>query len=377
MRKIGAAVLVLALMATAALPVLAARSQNEAALSWLLGSQQADGGFTNGFAAGSDLGTTVEVILAGTAAGKDVSMWLSPQGASPLDYLAGQVQGGQVSGAANLSKVTLAAIAAGQDPRSFAGRDLIGALLKTQDAATGQFGDSLFAHAYAVLALRQAGATVPQNAIDLLKVNRTEDGGWAMFGGTTPGTADTNTTALAMQALAAVGEGDLASGALSYLQRMQNTDGGFPWQKPSAWGTETDANSTAVVLQALYALGEPASHWAASGTDPVGALLALWDATSGGYFWQASTPYANVMATAQAIQATEGMSLLRVSVVGAARAPQAAAVAPAAVAPAAAASDGTVLLPASGGMAVGPAFVVAGLLCLGGGWALRRKERRF
>lgn len=369
MQKVGVAVLTLVLVSVLALPVLGARAQNEAALSWLLESQQADGGFTNGFAAGSDLGTTVEVILAGTAAGKDVSGWLSAQGASPLDYLAGQVQNGKVGGAADLSKVTLAAVATGQDPQNFAGRDLAGALLKTQDAATGQFGDSLFAHAYAVLALHQVGAAIPQNALDLLKTNVTEDGGWAMFGGTTPGTADTNTTALAMQALVAVGERDIANGALPYLQRMQNTDGGFPWQKPSTWGTETDANSTAVVLQALYAVSEPLSGWAASGVDPLGALLALWDAASGGYFWQAATPYANVMATAQAVQATEGMSLLRVSVVGAARAPQVVTAAPVT----AVAADGTVLLPASGGSTLGPLFVAAGLLCLCGGWVLRRK----
>ncbi|MBN2006341.1 MAG: hypothetical protein JXA21_23515 [Anaerolineae bacterium] len=101
--------------------------------------------------------------------------------------------------------------------------------------------------------------------------------------------------------------------------------------------------------------------------------MALWDAAGGGYFWQASTPCANVMATAQAVQATEGMRLLRVPVVGAARAPQVAATTSTTITPAAAASGETVLLPASGGMALGQAFIVAGLFCLGGSWMLRRK----
>ncbi|HOT90342.1 MAG TPA: terpene cyclase/mutase family protein [Anaerolineae bacterium] len=368
MKKFGLMVLVLGLVLAWTAPVTAARrSQDEAALAWLRGFQQADGGFTNGFSAGSDIGATTEVILAAAAAGQDCSTWLSTAGNSPLDYLVAQVQQGTVKDAAGLSRAVLAAVATGQDPRNFGGKDLVQALLAAQDKATGRFGDSLYAHAYAMLALHNAGAPVPQSAVTLLKTQIADDGAWSLFGGPTAGLADTNTTALAMQALLAVGERDAASGALPYLQRMQNTDGGFPYQKPSAWGTDTDANSTAVVLQALYALGEPLGNWAGSGTDPLGALLALWDAASGGYYWQAAVPFANIMATAQAVQAVEGMHLVNVAVVGAARTPQVKTT----TAPVTA-SD-VPLLPMSGGFAPGYALIFAGLLMMGAGLTLRKR----
>ncbi len=367
MKKFGLIVLALGLVLAWAAPVMAAqRPQDEAALTWLRGFQQADGGFTNGFSAGSDVGTTTEVILAAAAAGQDCSTWLSAAGNSPLDYLVTQVKKGAVKDAGALSRVVLAAVATGQNPRNFGGKDLVQALLATQDKATGRFGDSLYAHAYAMLALHNAGAPVPQNAVDLLKTQIADDGAWSLFGGPTAGLADTNTTALAMQALLAVGERDAASGALPYLQRMQNADGGFPYQKPSAWGTDTDANSTAVVLQALYALGEPLGNWAGNGTDPLGALLALWDASSGGYYWQAAVPFANIMATAQAVQAVEGMHLVNVAVVGASRTPQTTVAAPAVV------SD-VPLLPTSGGFAPGNPLIVIGLLLMGAGLMLKKR----
>ncbi|MGC9346789.1 MAG: prenyltransferase/squalene oxidase repeat-containing protein [Anaerolineae bacterium] len=365
MRYVAGGLVVVALILLFALPVLAARyAENEAALAWLRQSREPDGGFPTGFAAGSDFGTTAEVILAVAAAGQDVSTWDSAEGLSPLDYVASQVASGQVSDVGNLSKAVLVAVATGQNPRDFGGVDLINQLLAQQDSTTGMFGDTLFKHAYAVLALRNAGAGVPASAVTAMTSQFTEDGAWALFGGTTPGTADTNTTALVMQALVAVGRPDAAAGALPYLRRMQNEDGGFPYQKPSAWGTETDANSTAVVLQALYALDEPLGQWVASGTDPLGALLALWDEESGAYLWQASTPFPNMLATAQAVQAGEGMTLVDVATVGASRAPQTEG-APTSTAP---------LLPASGGIAGSLVLVGAGLALLGTGGLLRRRS---
>ncbi len=368
MKKLGL-LLVIGLVLAWAAPVTAATwPQNEAALTWLRGFQQADGGFTNGFADGSDLGATTEVMLAATAVGQDCSTWLSSAGNSPLDYLAAQVKQGAVKDAAGLSRTVLAAVATGQDPRNFGGKNLVQALLAAQDKTTNRFGDSLYAHAYAMLALHNVGEPIPQSAIDLLKTQIADDGAWSLFGGPTPGLADTNTTALAMQALAAVGEPNAAHSALAYLQRMQNVDGGFPYQKPSAWGTDTDANSTAVVVQALYALGEPMGNWSGSAADPVGALLALWDAASGGYYWQAATPYANIMATAQAVQAAERMSLVDVAVVGASRAPQAVTSA------ASAAVSDVPLLPETGGFVVSSsALIVTGLLMLGAGAALKKR----
>jgi hypothetical protein len=335
-------------------------SQSEAAITWLKGQQEADGGFSSGFSDGSDYGATVEVILAAVAAGQDVSQWVSAEGASPLDYVAAQVASGQVTDAGAISKAVFVAVATGQDPRNFGGTDLVAGLQAMQDAGTGMYGSTLFAHAYAMLALHNAGVPISEPAVGVLTSQVTEDGGWALFGGTTPGTADTNTTALAMQALIAAGRPGAAAGAEAYLRRMQNDDGGFPYQKPSRWGTETDANSTAVVVQALNALGEPMSAWAAGGTDPLGALLALWDEASGAYLWKSEVPSANMLATAQAVQAAEGMTLVDLDVVGASRPPSEVDV----TAP---------LLPESGA-APGGQIILAGLLLVTAGWVLRKRR---
>ncbi len=307
MKKLLQLSFVLALILMLALPVLAtARPEVEGAIDWLLSQQQSNGGFTNGFAEGADLGTTVEVVLASVAAGENPHTWTP----SPLDYLQTQVASGAVKDAAGWSRVLVGAVALGADPHAFGGVDLVSELLATADPTTGRFGDSLFAHAYALLALHNAGAEIPTDALKLLLQAQTVGGAWPMFDGDS---VDTNTTALAVQALVAAGEEKAARDALAYFQAMQNADGGFPWQKPSDFGTDSDANSTAVVLQALNALGESLDDWQPEGSSPLDALLALWEKESGGYRWQAAIPGANVLATAQAVQAVAGLNLTEVA----------------------------------------------------------------
>ena len=356
MKKVLLSLLVLTSLLAWSGPVTATEvPQVDRAVEWLLTNQQDDGGFTSGFSEGSDLGATVETVLAAVAAGENPTQW-DP---SPLDYLLTQVESGTVTDAAGLSRVVIAATALGQDPHDFGGVDPVAELLATQDATTAQFGDSLYAHAYALLALHNAGADVPQSAVDVLLAQQMDDGSWAMLGGSEEDSADTNTTALAVQALVAAGEKSAARDALPYFHAMQNEDGGFPWQKPSDYGTDTDANSTAVVLQAFYALGESLDDWSPEGSSPLDALLALWDEDSGGYNWQAAMPGANVLATAQAVQAVAGMDLVTV--------PQltVSAAEPEPVVPQ--------LLPASGGPAAGPWVMLAGMALVSAALLLRRK----
>jgi len=212
------------------------------------------------------------------------------------------------------------------------------------------------------LALFSAGQPVPEGAAQYLLDNQCTDCAWALFGGTTAGTGDTNTTALAVQALLVTGHRDEIGEAFAYFHRVQNDDGGFPYQNPSDYGTDTDANSTAVVLQALLAAGESLSNWTPIGTDPLGALVALHDPTSGAFFWQAAMPYPNVLATAQAIPAVAGYTFVHLPRVGATNVPGAV-------------TDlGIVLLPESGGTVLLPVgLVVLGIAALGAGFALRRR----
>jgi hypothetical protein len=322
-------------------------ADHERALAWLMTNQQDDGGFTTGFAEGSDLGATVEVILAAVAAGDDPRTW-EP---SPLDYLRSQVEAGAVTDAAGWSRVILGATALNADPRDLSSTDAISELFATQDSDTGQFGASLYAHAYALLALHNAGVELPQNAVDLLLETQTSDGSWPMNVGDS---VDTNTTALAAQALVAAGETETAQRALSYYRAMQNADGGFPWQKPSDFGTETDANSTAVVVQALTALEAPMSEWETEGGTPLDALTALQEGGSGGYQWQAAVPGPNVLATAQAVQALSGMNLVELSTANTVEVTE------------------NVQLPESGGFVLGGFLTLTGLGALLAGLTLRK-----
>ena len=358
MKRLGTMLLVLAALWLAISPVLAAVNPPvDEALAWLRTQQQADGGITSGFAEGSDLGATVETILAATAAAQDPAAW-EP---SPLPYL--EALAADAEDATAMSRLLVAAVALRQDPRDFGGVDLIAALLAVQDSATAQFGDSLYAHAYALLALHNAGVALPEDAVQLLVDQQQDAGGWAMFGGFGADTADTNTTALAVQALVAAGESDVAQAALPYFRAMQNEDGGFPWQKPSEYGTDTDANSTAVVVQALTALGEALDDWGAEEGTPLEALLALWDEDTGAYHWQAAMPGANVLATAQAVQALMGANLVELPVAGEIMVIMAE---PPAEEPA------PVTMPEAGGPFVGGLLVLAGAALIGGGLALRR-----
>ena len=279
------------------------------ALAWLATQQNADGGFSGGFSPGSGVGSTADVALAVVAAGGDLDGW-KKDGRSPLDYLEAQVRAGQVTKPGEIAKTVMAAVATGRDPRRFGGVDLMARLNALHKSAG--YGGTLYEDTLVVLALINAGQSVPEDVLARLIAVQTQDGAWAFTGDTAAGAGDTNTTALVAQALIAAGHRDVVGRALDYFRRTQNADAGWPYQSPSAFGTETDANSTANVLQALVAAGEPLSDWSQAGqSDPLGALIHLQDAQTGAFNYQASAPGANLLATAQAIPALKRVTLAR------------------------------------------------------------------
>jgi prenyltransferase beta subunit len=328
------------------------------ALQWLATQQNTDGGFSNGFSPESNIGATADAIIAIASAGQDASTW-QKGGASPLDYLAAQVKAGNVKGAGLLAKVTLAAVATGQDPRSFGSTDLIAAIQADFKKDTNIYGSSLFDHALALLALANAGQSLPDAAVTALVNSQAEDGAWSFSGDKTPGAGDTNTTALAVQALVAANRRDPVAKALDYFKKVQNPDGGFTYQKPSQFGEDTDANSTALVIQALIAAGEKPEAWAVDGKDPLAALLAL-QRPSGAFSFNAKQADENVLATLQALPALNGVTFVQVRQVKAAKTPTAA----------------PVTLPAAGGQAIANdrwlTLAGGGLALVGAGVALRR-----
>ena len=218
------------------------RRAAERALSWLRTQQAPSGQF------GFGVGSTIDALFAIAAAGQDSRTWRSSANHSPLDYLETQVVTYINTSAAATGKLVVGLYAAGDDPRHFGGVDLA-AKLASYDGGNGRYGNATD-QAWATLALRVLGQ--PTNGADAqLRGLQLANGGWSS--GFDPG-ADTNTTALALQALVAAHEPVTSTAIMSataYLHTAQNLAGGFPYTP----GDAPDTNSTATVIQALTATG--------------------------------------------------------------------------------------------------------------------------
>ncbi|MYW64510.1 hypothetical protein GTY65_10580 [Streptomyces sp. SID8379] len=139
--------------------------------------------------------------------------------------------------------------------------------------------DGVWRQSLAFVAQNTEGVRPADKAVDWLVGQQCEDGGFAAFRAD-PGKAcdsktpvDSNSTAAAVQALAAVGghDSEVAKGA-GWLKKNQNDDGGWGYNP----GGASDGNSTAVVLGALSTSGdEPAEVRSASGKSGIDALGTL------------------------------------------------------------------------------------------------------
>lgn len=269
-----------------------------AATAWLISQQMDDGAFP-GMDGQADAGTTVDAIIALAAAdarGIDIGTAMD----DAVAYLASEdiaLVYEQV-GVGQAAKLVLGLVAAGQDPNDFASTNPLSIVQKGQDEATGIYGTGVFDHAYALLALAATGSEVPASAIDAVAALQTENGGWAFDGSMDPTMADSNTTAMVVQALVATGNGDqpAVQGALEYLLTVISDNGaGY------APGSGADGNSTALVAQAYIATQGDA-------TTLLGTL-AMYQGASGAYFYQTADPTDNMFTTLQVIPAVAGYAL--------------------------------------------------------------------
>lgn len=208
--------------------------------------------------------------IAGTADG--VLALVSVGGGAPaIDDALGFLRrnDAEIDSVGEKAKVVMALVAAGKNERSFAGRDLVDELVSSQ-SPNGRYGQdtAVFDHALAILALGAAGQPVG-DATRWLARGQCDDGGWQRdrpaqsfenrhcFSGNDADAftkSDTNTTALAVQALEMTARNeDLDGNPFGFFRRIRDTEkNGWGY----SWGFRlTDANSTALVLQAYAARG--------------------------------------------------------------------------------------------------------------------------
>jgi hypothetical protein len=320
-RSIALRVLLLALVAVAIQPAAARqatptpRDAVAGAAAWLLGQQADDGGFV-GFAEGSDPGTTVDAVIALSAArNAGVEIDLAPA----LRFLEANALVYAQSGPGPAAKLALAFVAAGENPRDIGGVDPV-AICEQVATNEGLWGTGVYDHATIMLALQAAGSEVPEGAASALRPAQNIDGSWAFDGSVGEGTGDTNTTAMVIQALVASGHGQdiMVLQAVRYVRGAQTADGGFPYQ-PGAEAV-ADANSTALSLQALIAAGEdPASaDWR-----DVRTRLRAFQNPTGGLRYQDEIPDDNLFATVQALPALADQPLPVIAVPAATATPTA------------------------------------------------------
>lgn len=264
------------------------------AVSWLRAQQADDGGYI-GFSGESDPGITIDAIIA-LAAAEDAGV----DTGDAIDRAVVYLESGDValvyiqSGVGQAAKLVLGLIAADLDPASFATVDALSIVQNGIDDETGIYGGGIFDHALAVLALTGSGSEVPDAAIDAFAASQADNGGWAFDASTAPESVDSNTTALGIQALVAVGHGesDLVANGLTYLEAVWTEDGAGYSDLPD---TAPDANSTALAIQAFAATGMDTAN-----RQPA---LAMFQNPSGAFHYSASDPSDNLFATVQAIQA--------------------------------------------------------------------------
>jgi hypothetical protein len=267
---------------------------------------------------------TVDAVLAFTAAktagdfGARAMAWLA-RPAILSGYIGDGVSQSNATGAA---KLALLVQARGGDPTSFGGVDLISRLRALQQPS-GRFVDQtpfgdfsgIGTQAFAMIALDRTKAGAPPAAASFLTAARCADGGYPLLFDRPTCESEVETTAMAVQALIAVGRHADADVSLRWLLSVQLADGGFPNRNGVG-----HASGTGVAAQALHAAGKHVAEFkarsfliglqAGCSADPAlrGAVPNLAD------FFQ--PPFATMRGTALAILGMTGSDFAHLSARG-------------------------------------------------------------
>ena len=257
-----------------------------AQVDYLRHAQNADGGFGGAPDQPSSQLFTAWASIGLAARGIDPSDF-KRDGNSPTAWIESHL--GQLQGAGDLER-TILALAPAHAPL----HRLVGELSRAQ-SRDGSFSDQSNLTAFAILALRAAGGNGIAAATDWLAAQQNNGGGFGFGGRGSP--SDIDDTAACVEALVA-GGGRRAgiARAIDYIERAENSDGGFPEQP----GGSSDAQSTAWAVQAQIAAGVSPRG---------GAYLEHLTTAAGAVDYAAGQSQTPVWVTAQALAALAGRAL--------------------------------------------------------------------
>ena len=270
MKRIGGILLILLLCiaSCSAYPLNTGDPAIQTSLDYLRGCQKDDGGFGEAGRESSP-GTTSWAIMAAVAAGEDPRTWVK-NGNSTIDYLRSMndeilAKGGTV----DIARTILTLVAVEEDPRTFSGTDYV-AELKSRVKSDGQAGDHVYTTIWTIIALASVGEDAGASAAWLVS-QQNPDGGFPW----TPGAeSDPDDTGAALEALAAAGishDAAALQNALAYLKGMQQENGGFHYGGTSASNVASDS----WVIQGIVAAGDNPAGWRVGETSVVDHLFGL------------------------------------------------------------------------------------------------------
>lgn len=270
-----------------------------------IASKQSPNGSVRAF---STVGSTADAVLALVASRQG-----SYNVARAVRYLRRHVA--DITSPGLRAKTIMAIVAAGKNPRSVNGVDMVAAL-KGLLGSDGHYGSSaVLDDALIVLALEAAGAKPPARAYAWLVSAQCPDGGWSYDAPYNPATddvhcfngdpvndyftSDSNTTAYVVMALEAAHQTAWGADPFAFFDTVRDP-AHLGWSYSTGF-LSTDTNSTALVIQA---------YTSASRAVPSGGMAALRDLQlacgAWAYTWSGSSPGgADIGATIGAVPGIE------------------------------------------------------------------------
>ena len=273
----------------------AASSPSAKAVRYLLRAQNRDGGLGGARGQSSSQLFTGWSALGLAAARRNPRDVARRGGRAITTYLR---RAGSIEDTGELERTIMVLESAGLSSRRFGGRDLVRGLMGRREA-DGSFKGNVAWTAFGVFALRAAGEASGSGAVaqaaGYLERAQNSDGG---FGYVPSASSDVDDTGAALQALGAAGRqgsGSAIRQGVAYLRQAQNADGGFGQMK----GRDSNAQSTAWAVQGLVAAGVRPEGL---GANPVRYLISL-QRRDGHIAYSRSSDQTPVWVTAQALTA--------------------------------------------------------------------------